>query len=187
MHFTEMIESTIVQGKGGMGRKRDRHWLWSYCEQRRHKPSLRFKMPGGRNKNMKKRQQEEDNSKNLTRFLSNQGISAGLSEHVARQWPGGEPFTSPEKETGARARECCVCKARSPNTKKCSGCYSAWFCSVDCQRKAWPDHRGQCKVVTITLTKCSLFPIFSSLRKVWTRETISASKCQNSAPCNNDL
>merc|ERR1719476_43206 len=112
---------------------------------------------------MKKRQQEEDNSKNLTRFLSNQGLGAGLSEHVARQWPGGEPFTSPEKETGARAREFCVCKARSPNTKKCSGCYSAWFCSVDCQRKTWPDHRGQCKVIRGQYSVCNLTTIAFNL------------------------
>ena len=105
-------------------------------------------MSEGRTKNiMKRNQEEEDSSKNLTRFLSNQGIGAGLSDHVARLWPGGEPFDSPEKEAGAQARECCVCKERT-KTKKCTGCYSAWFCGLDCQRKAWPDHKTQCKVKT---------------------------------------
>ena len=111
------------------------------------------KMPGGRKKNIKKRKQEEESSKK--RFFSNQGMSA---EH----WPGGEPINSPEKEMGARAKECCVCQARS-NTKKCSGCYSAWFCGLECQKKAWPEHKKECKVGEVNLSVLNLFQIFSMI------------------------
>ena len=104
-------------------------------------------MPGGRKKNMKKRKQEEDGSKTLRKSLADHGISGERADNIVRTWPGGEPFTSPEKEACAQARECCVCKART-KTKKCTGCYSAWFCGLDCQRKAWPDHKTQCKVKT---------------------------------------
>ena len=107
-------------------------------------------MPGGRKKSMKKQtQEEEDGSKNLRRSLANHGFSAEMSDHIVRAWPGREPFNTPEKETRAQAKECGVCKART-DTKKCSGCYSAWFCGVECQRIAWKDqdHKTQCKVET---------------------------------------
>ena len=93
-------------------------------------------MPGGRKKNNKKRKQEEDNSQNIV----------ALNIHM--NWPWDEPIDSPDKETEAKARECGVCKIRT-NTKKCTGCYSTWFCGVDCQRKAWPEHKRQCKVETV--------------------------------------
>merc|ERR1711990_379437 len=112
-------------------------------------------MPGGRKKNIKKRQQEEERSKNLVRFLTNQGMSAETSARVGRVWPGGEPVKSPEKEMEARWRECCVCQARS-NTKKCTGCFSAWFCGLDCQRKGWAQHKKECKVIRGQYSACHL-------------------------------
>ena len=138
MSQSTVIHSTVVQTKEGQAGRTLK--LIDQLEQ------LANKMPGGRKRNIMKRQQEES-SRNLMTFLTGQGIHHDISDTAVRTWPGGEPFKSPEKEIGERARECGVCKMRT-NTKKCTGCYSAWFCGVDCQRKAWPDHKRQCKVET---------------------------------------
>ena len=51
-----------------------------------------------------------------------------------------------EKErTGVRLSACSVCQASS-DTKKCSGCFSVWFCGRECLQAAWPDHKKKCKV-----------------------------------------
>ena len=138
MSQSTVIHSTVVKIKEGQAGRTLK--LIDQLEQ------LANKMPGGRKRNIMKRQQEES-SRNLMTYLTGQGIHHDITDTAVRTWPGGEPFKSPEKETGERARECGVCKMRT-NTKKCTGCYSAWFCGVDCQRKAWPDHKNQCKVET---------------------------------------
>ena len=50
-----------------------------------------------------------------------------------------------KEKTGGSLSSCSVCRT-STNTKKCSGCFSVWFCGRDCQRAAWPDHQRECKV-----------------------------------------
>ena len=37
---------------------------------------------------------------------------------------------------------CVVCGKSSP--LRCSGCKVTGFCSVECQKKAWKDHKGVC-------------------------------------------
>lgn len=32
-------------------------------------------------------------------------------------------------------------------TKKCAGCYSTWYCSLECQQVDWPNHRAECKEI----------------------------------------
>ena len=32
-------------------------------------------------------------------------------------------------------------------TKKCSGCYSSWYCSTECQLADWPNHKAECKEI----------------------------------------
>jgi radical SAM protein with 4Fe4S-binding SPASM domain len=33
------------------------------------------------------------------------------------------------------------------NMRRCSQCKFCHFCSAECQRKAWPDHRDECKAM----------------------------------------
>ncbi|KAI0697308.1 hypothetical protein C8T65DRAFT_26271 [Cerioporus squamosus] len=40
---------------------------------------------------------------------------------------------------------CCWCSCRSAVVRKCSGCQSAWYCDVQCQRAHWPKHRLVCR------------------------------------------
>lgn len=41
-------------------------------------------------------------------------------------------------------RWCLWCDKRSGVTKRCGQCHSVYFCSTDCQRKAWPVHKNHC-------------------------------------------
>jgi len=44
--------------------------------------------------------------------------------------------------TAANKRTCQVCGKES--IKKCSRCNLAWYCSPDCQRKHWKEHKPVC-------------------------------------------
>lgn len=39
---------------------------------------------------------------------------------------------------------CSVCN-NTQNLSICSGCHNAWYCSTDCQRKNWKNHKPVCK------------------------------------------
>jgi hypothetical protein len=40
------------------------------------------------------------------------------------------------------------CGAKGPNLKKCGGCKTAYYCSVECQRANWKDgHKLLCKIL----------------------------------------
>lgn len=61
-----------------------------------------------------------------------------------------------KEKTGARLSSCLVCRSSS-DTKKCSGCFSVWFCGRDCQLAAWPDHKEKCKVdISLFYLSCFL-------------------------------
>jgi len=40
-------------------------------------------------------------------------------------------------------KKCEGCKC--PAGKRCSGCYLAWYCSGECQKGDWSNHKGSCK------------------------------------------
>jgi hypothetical protein len=50
-------------------------------------------------------------------------------------------------------RTCAVCSTKSELMKfyygtfmkRCTGCYLVWYCSAECQRAGWKDHRRDCK------------------------------------------
>ena len=35
----------------------------------------------------------------------------------------------------------------SSKTKKCAGCQSSWYCSMECQKVDWPNHKAECKEI----------------------------------------
>eukprot|EP00026_Physarum_polycephalum_P006017 Phypoly_transcript_06057.p1 GENE.Phypoly_transcript_06057~~Phypoly_transcript_06057.p1 ORF type:complete len:614 (+),score=63.59 Phypoly_transcript_06057:59-1843(+) len=43
-------------------------------------------------------------------------------------------------------RKCSLvgCNVRDKNLKKCSRCAAAWYCSQECQKKDWPQHKQVC-------------------------------------------
>ena len=52
----------------------------------------------------------------------------------------GEKMSFPKKNQ--KQNECAVCFKYAD--KNCSKCKSVKYCSVDCQRKDWPDHKIKC-------------------------------------------
>lgn len=44
--------------------------------------------------------------------------------------------------TGKKVPPCVMCM--KPATKQCSGCHLYWYCDVQCQRKHWKVHKGEC-------------------------------------------
>lgn len=38
---------------------------------------------------------------------------------------------------------CCVCK--NPGSKMCSKCYNVRYCSEECQKQDWSEHKNDCK------------------------------------------
>ena len=40
---------------------------------------------------------------------------------------------------------CASCQIALQKMKKCSVCKDAHYCSRECQRKAWPEHKQTCK------------------------------------------
>jgi len=50
------------------------------------------------------------------------------------------------KDPDYKSQSLCVnCKDEKKDTKKCAGCYSAWYCSLSCQKEDWSQHANECK------------------------------------------
>jgi hypothetical protein len=50
-----------------------------------------------------------------------------------------------EKEIEKVPTSCGACKKISENLKRCSRCRSIFYCSVECQRGHWTEHKNDCK------------------------------------------
>lgn len=61
-----------------------------------------------------------------------------LNDQSARHTP---------KRLVAAGSACVVCKSSAQPIKPCSKCRAVWYCGRDCQRKAWPTHKGFCSVL----------------------------------------
>jgi hypothetical protein len=42
-------------------------------------------------------------------------------------------------------RTCIICTSKTELMKRCASCYLVWYCSVECQRAGWKDHKRDCK------------------------------------------
>ena len=68
-------------------------------------------------------------------------------------------------------KRCAVCCAQSSKMKKCSACYTAHYCSKDCQEFDWPVHRQTlCKDFRPVVPESSLSHE-SGIRARWAKRT----------------
>jgi len=58
--------------------------------------------------------------------------------------------------TAALMTTCSSCSSTSKPLKICSGCQSANYCSVDCQKSHWKEHKQACKSMKAALTQVTL-------------------------------
>ena len=66
-------------------------------------------------------------------------------------------------ETLAEAKGCFKCGTKAVNTKRCSGCKFAKYCTVDCQKADWKKHKPECKAARSASTGV----VFCRLLKSW--------------------
>ncbi len=69
---------------------------------------------------------------------------------------------------------CQGCQREKPQTFTCSRCRSAAYCSKDCQRAAWPDHKQICAAPA----NASSRPGSSTQLEILLGEGFSAKSCQ---------
>ena len=53
-----------------------------------------------------------------------------------------EKTKSPDYDSNSK---CNVCKAKDTTNKKCSGCYTVWYCGPKCQKQDWSTHKDACQ------------------------------------------
>ena len=46
---------------------------------------------------------------------------------------------------------CAICKKSEGQLKSCSLCHSIFYCSVECQKKDWKEHKPKCKSADATI------------------------------------
>lgn len=83
----------------------------------------------------------------MERFIS-EGKGNGL--RALREIKPGEVIYSCEPFAFCVARDflktaCQSCLKRGESLSRCSQCKTARYCSVQCQKQAWPDHKRECK------------------------------------------
>uniref|UniRef100_A0A673IXH8 [histone H3]-lysine(4) N-trimethyltransferase n=1 Tax=Sinocyclocheilus rhinocerous TaxID=307959 RepID=A0A673IXH8_9TELE len=84
---------------------------------------------------------------NIERFVS-KGKGNGL--RALREIKAGEAIHSCEPYSFCIAKDflktaCHSCLKRGESLSRCSQCKTARYCSVQCQKQAWPDHKRECK------------------------------------------
>jgi hypothetical protein len=50
----------------------------------------------------------------------------------------------PQPPAPAAAKACDQCGKTCNKPKRCSKCKSVWYCSAECQKKAWKKHKKEC-------------------------------------------
>lgn len=51
--------------------------------------------------------------------------------------------------TSSIVRTCSFCKKQGNAFKRCSACQAVYYCSGDCQRNDWPQHKTICSIKTV--------------------------------------
>ena len=71
-------------------------------------------------------------------------------------------------------KTCVVCSALSNKMKKCSGCYTAYYCSEECQKLHWPTHEQE----SGRDIQLSCLPLQSHHNQEGNRQCTSANDCR---------
>ena len=85
----------------------------------------------------------------LGRVPSSSHLAVSPGEGLAISYSMTQQAVRGMQQSGDACSGCCrgrdEVEAEGQALKACSGCRRAWYCSLDCQRSAWPGHRQACK------------------------------------------
>ena len=59
-----------------------------------------------------------------------------------------------KQEAGGSLRKCSVCFVKGAEVTKCADCNFVYYCGRQCQRQAWPSHRGECRAISQEFKDC---------------------------------
>ena len=99
----------------------------------------------------------------VKRFLSSDAENKGKKFHTflsVESVEHGREVVSTSTELQSQSHEeCANCKKAQPNLKKCGACGKVQYCSKECQRVHWKEHKSNCKesstAPTTTPTSCA--------------------------------
>ncbi|KAJ7232184.1 hypothetical protein B0H12DRAFT_203108 [Mycena haematopus] len=60
-------------------------------------------------------------------------------------WVDQDPFVKERVLRECGNSECTNKEERVGQWQKCAGCKQEWYCSRNCQKAHWPDHKESCK------------------------------------------
>ena len=52
-------------------------------------------------------------------------------------------------------RLCAAPECQQPGSRRCSRCKQAWYCSPQCQRRAWPAHKSACIALALSVSSAA--------------------------------
>ena len=82
------------------------------------------------------------------RLLREHGASGVTSSGVLHTGLHGSSGTLPVGFRSVKHQRCFGCNelpGPGANLSKCSACHTAFYCSRECQKTDWPNHKAQCK------------------------------------------
>ena len=76
-------------------------------------------------------------------------------------------------------------KQGRPTTKlmKCGACKFARYCSRDCQKKHWPEHKKQCMAIKRIAPRVANDEIRMVSEILWKKEKLGDERCKSEAMC----
>ena len=96
----------------------------------------------------------EDND-GLSAFTLTQ-INPKLREMFLKQY---KKTVKEEKKNDGR-NACAQCGTQDEKNKKCTGCYSVWYCGHACQGRHWNKHMNKCKETQSQYKLCTYKPLY---------------------------
>ncbi|KAK7483873.1 hypothetical protein BaRGS_00024890 [Batillaria attramentaria] len=90
----------------------------------------------------------EKQSSNLRRCTGCFGIWYCSNECQRKHWTVHRTTCQKRKEPENTKRDkeerCAKCDTVWSDLRRCTGCLGVWYCSKECQRQHWPEHRAAC-------------------------------------------
>ena len=68
-------------------------------------------------------------------------------EEVVLERPGATEDSEPQNYISVHKKKCLCCRKEEVEMFRCRSCHAGIYCSKECQRKGWSDHKDLCAVI----------------------------------------